>query len=140
MVPEIAVPQKYSALAHTSAGTRQVTTLTAVHDTGQRCYNPFMIESTREMIWRRVVEPERSTLPRAQAKAVLGMQFSSRDLTRMRQLAARSNNGTLTERQRSELEDYVQIGHMLTLLHSKARLTLAGRTSKKQRSVRRRVS
>lgn len=89
-----------------------------------------MSDSNREMIWRRIVEPAKPSLSRAHAEAVLGMRFRAKDISRMNQLARRSNEGTLSAKQQVELEDYVQIGHLLTLLHSKARLTLGQRVNR----------
>jgi len=42
----------------------------------------------------------------------------------MRDLAARNHNGAVSEPEREELFNYVKAGHLLALLHSKARQSL----------------
>jgi hypothetical protein len=65
----------------------------------------------------------------AKAKAILETKFSENDHRRMAVLAARSNEGTLTEDEKEELETYVRLGNMLALMHSKARLWLGDGSS-----------
>jgi len=101
-----------------------------------------MISTKHSEIWERIIEPNKAHLARSQAKAILEMKFQARDVARMNSLARRSNNGTLTPSQRVELENYVQIGHVLTILHSKARSALQARarTTRRLPAQRRRAS
>ena len=50
--------------------------------------------------------------------------FDTADQNRMHDLAARNQEGTLTPEEREELLNYVNAGHLLALLHSKARKSL----------------
>ncbi len=61
------------------------------------------------------------------ARYVLTLGFSADDQARMRELAARNQEGTLTAEGKDELLSFVKAGHLLALLHSQARRSLKGR-------------
>jgi hypothetical protein len=75
-------------------------------------------------IWARVVEPEKNVLSPASARALLKIRFSKQDKARMNQLAAKNRDGLLTPEEREELEGFVKVGDVLSLLHLKARKSL----------------
>ena len=75
-------------------------------------------------IWARVIEPEKSGLSPAVARALLKLRFSERDLDQMNELARKNQEGVLNERERRELESYVKVGDVLSLLHLKAHKSL----------------
>jgi hypothetical protein len=75
-------------------------------------------------IWARVIEPESNGLPRAAARALLGLTFSEWDKDRMNELAQKNREGLLTAEERRELECYVKVGDVLSLIHLKARKSL----------------
>ena len=58
------------------------------------------------------------------AKALLKMKFNPRARKRINDLSARAQQGALTEAQADELDFYLNLGSLLTILHSKARLAL----------------
>jgi hypothetical protein len=58
------------------------------------------------------------------ARYILKMGFRERDHKRMRQLSAKAQRGGLSDEERSELEEYIRVGHMLALIQSKARRCL----------------
>ena len=64
--------------------------------------------------------------PEAAAKAryILTLGFDERDQARMRELAESNQEGAFEPKERDELQNYVYAGHMLALLHSKARRSL----------------
>jgi hypothetical protein len=85
-------------------------------------------------IWKRVASPGLSDLSPEAARAILRMKFDQRDVERIHELSAKSKQGTLTDTQRGQLDLYLQIGHILTLMHSKARMALkSGGVRKQQR-------
>ena len=75
-------------------------------------------------IFARLIKADQSDLSRELARNVLKLGFEDRDQNRMRELAERNQNGHLTSEGREELENYVRAGHLLPLLHSKARKSL----------------
>ena len=79
--------------------------------------------STDCAIWERVIQFEEQLSPPA-ARALLNVQFSSRDHERMHQLAANARAATLTAKEEAELDIYERLGCVLDILHSKARLAL----------------
>jgi hypothetical protein len=79
-------------------------------------------------ILNRVIDPTNPTLKPAAARAILELGYSEADHTRMARLARKSNRGSLTAAERQELEGYVFVGDVLSLLKAKARLSLRKRT------------
>ena len=75
-------------------------------------------------IFSRVIDPANPTLTPEAARAVLQLGFVDRDHRRMAELSEKSNDGTLTEGERQELEGYVFVGDVLAMLKSKARASL----------------
>jgi hypothetical protein len=55
---------------------------------------------------------------------VLTLGFGEEDQARMRDLAERNQAGALPSEEQAELMSFVQAGHLLALLHSKARKSL----------------
>ena len=80
---------------------------------------------TSEMaIFGRVLEPDRATLNAAAAQAILKLDFKQADKDRMRQLLAKAKVGTLVVEEQTEIDNYERVGHMLSLMKSKARRSL----------------
>lgn len=75
-------------------------------------------------ILARVVNPDQGDLPLDLAQAVLRYEFAPADRRRMHELAEKSSSDTLTERERDQMEAYIRVGHFLSLLKSKARVSL----------------
>jgi hypothetical protein len=65
------------------------------------------------------------------AKQILEMKFTRSELSQIRRLQEAWSDGRLSPPQKLELDSYVQMGNLLTLMHSKARQALkrAGRQS-----------
>jgi hypothetical protein len=82
--------------------------------------------SSEAAIWSRVIAPERNGMSREAARSILELNFNEADRARMLELAGRNNEGLLTESEREELEGYVKVGDVLSLLHLKARRSLKG--------------
>ena len=77
-------------------------------------------------IWDRVIECDGPPSITA-ARALLRLQFPDEDRKRMRELAAKSRAGQLTDQEESETEAYERRGCLLDILHSKARRVLKRR-------------
>lgn len=83
-----------------------------------------MLGETEAEIFGRLIDASNPTLTPAAAEGILTLGYSDADHARMTDLAARSNQGTLTPAERRELEGYVLVGDLLSLLKAKARLSL----------------
>src|SRR5436309_120258 len=79
-------------------------------------------------IFARLIKIDQGDLPRALARYILTLGFDEEDQARMRELAERNQDGALTSEEREELQNYVKAGHLLALLHSKARMSLKARS------------
>ena len=80
--------------------------------------------TTEVAIFGRVLEPEQATLNAAAAQAILDLDFKQADKDRMRQLLAKAKAGTLTAEEEVAIDNYERVGHMLSLMKSKARRSL----------------
>ncbi len=82
-------------------------------------------ESTSEIaIFARLIKADKGDLARSLARYILTLGFSPEDESRMRDLAERNQESGLSSLEQEELRNYVTAGHMLALLHSKARMSL----------------
>jgi len=71
-----------------------------------------------------VVAPEQATLSPDAARFFLDLRFTADQVQQMHELAEKNNSGTLTETERAAMESYARVGSMISLLQSKARLSL----------------
>ncbi len=82
-------------------------------------------ERTSEIaIFARLIKAEKGNLPRTLARYLLTLGFDQEDQDRMSDLAERNQEGALEPDEVEALRNYVKAGHMLALLHSKARRSL----------------
>ena len=75
-------------------------------------------------IFARLMKTERGDLGRELARYILTLGFDEEDQATMRELAERNQDGALDSEELEKLQDYVKVGHLLALLHSKARRSL----------------
>jgi hypothetical protein len=75
-------------------------------------------------IFGRLIKADKGDLSRELAQYILTFGFDEDDQARMRDLAERNQEGSLSSEEREELQNYVKVGHLLALLHSKARRSL----------------
>jgi hypothetical protein len=75
-------------------------------------------------IWARLISPENTCLSPEAARSLLELRFSEQDQARMNELAQKNRDGLLTAEERQELESYVKVRDVLSLLHLKARKSL----------------
>ena len=64
------------------------------------------------------------------ARHVLKLGWSVADEARMKELSARNTAGTIADADRQELDEFIQVGLTLSILHSRARKALAGRLTR----------
>jgi len=64
------------------------------------------------------------------ARYILGLSFSEEDKARMRELAGKNREGTISPEELRELDDYVKVGDLVAILKSKARTALKKKGSK----------
>ena len=70
-------------------------------------------------------EPVTSVFTRELAEKIVSLQPDPKAVARVTELAAKSDDGTLTDDERSELEYYVDAGDFIALFKAKARRYLA---------------
>jgi hypothetical protein len=75
-------------------------------------------------IFSRLIDSANPSLTPEAAAGILQLRYSDSDHARMAELASKSNQGSLTPEEREELANYVFVGDVLSLLKSKARLSL----------------
>jgi hypothetical protein len=75
-------------------------------------------------ILTRVIAPEQGGLPTEAARQILNLGFTEADHARMVELSSRGQTGVLTPGERDELEGFINVGHLIALLQSKARMSL----------------
>jgi len=79
-------------------------------------------------ILSRVIAPEEPTFPPETTRIILSPYFTKEDRERMDLLAEKARAGVLTEEEQSEIDCYERVGHFLSLLRSKARMSLKQRS------------
>jgi hypothetical protein len=83
-----------------------------------------MVGDTVVSILHRLIDADQGKLSPATAEAVLRIQFSQSDQDRVRELASKSNDGTLTPQEAAEYDSYLAVDDAISLWQSKARLLL----------------
>jgi len=86
----------------------------------------FPAGTSEGAIFSRVVEPDQATLTAAAAQAILDFGFPQAAKNRMRKLSAKARQGTLSALEQDEINNYERVGHILSLMKSKARRSLKG--------------
>ena len=100
---------------------------TTTHAGGNEKAAPLSQGASEGAILSRVLESDRATLPVAAARSFLDLGFPPADIERMRQLSAKAQEGSLSDDEQDEINNYERVGHLLSLLKSKARRSLKGR-------------
>jgi len=75
-------------------------------------------------ILQRMTWPELPGLTAEVAKALLGINFDPRDRDRMRVLSRKAQEGKLSRAEEAEIERYERVGHLIDIMHSRARRVL----------------
>jgi len=75
-------------------------------------------------IWGRLLRPESKALTLEAARSLLRLEFAPEDKDRMRELAAKARDGSLTATEQEDIRNYERVGNLLALMKSKARQRL----------------
>jgi hypothetical protein len=79
---------------------------------------------TEAHILEQVVMSDQAGMSPESARAILDLRFDPSALSRMNELAEKKRQGTLTESEREEMDNYLRVGNFLNLMQAKARLFL----------------
>ncbi len=80
--------------------------------------------TTGASILERMIEPQRGGFSNQHALSVLSLDFSSDEQARYAELAQKAQDGTLSEPEEAELNEFVAANSLLTIPQSKARISL----------------
>lgn len=82
------------------------------------------ISASESALWGRLLDPVSAELSPEAARYILGLQFPQSDIDRMQELAEKARAGALTLEEHIEMDNYERVGHVLSLMKSKARKSL----------------
>jgi len=83
---------------------------------------PTTFDSTT--LFRRVIEPETGSLAPDVARYVLDLDFKADDHERFEELSAKAQEGMLSKQEAEELEGFLHIDSLLTIMRLKAERSL----------------
>jgi hypothetical protein len=75
-------------------------------------------------IWGRVLQPGGKALSLETARSLLRLAFAPEDKDRMRELAAKARDGSLTAAEQEDIRIYERVGNLLALMKARARQRL----------------
>jgi hypothetical protein len=93
--------------------------------------HPTTAETSEAAIFARLFDGRNGAFPPQVARKILGITFTDTDQERMEELAQRNQKGLLTAQEREELANYVRVGDLLAILHSKARQALKKKAARR---------
>jgi hypothetical protein len=79
--------------------------------------------NTEAAILSRVIQVEED-LSRSAAEYLLSIRFGDHDVARMNELSEAARQGTLTSAEQAELDSYLHVSNLLTIMQSKGRRAL----------------
>jgi hypothetical protein len=80
--------------------------------------------TTGASIMERIIEPQSGGFSSEHARYVLSLDFSREEQARYAELARKVQETGLTEREQAELNEFLAANALLTILQSKARISL----------------
>jgi hypothetical protein len=80
-------------------------------------------------IFSRVIQPDEGSLPDDLARYVLSLDFRSEDHDRYELLSAKAQEGSLTPAEADELDGYLHVDSLLSIMRLKADRSLRGGSS-----------
>jgi len=83
----------------------------------------LVVPNSEAAILMRLIQ-SKEEMSRGAAQFLLSLDFSPADVERMNFLAQRSQNGSLSAEETAELDSYLHVGNLLTVMQSKARVQL----------------
>lgn len=88
------------------------------------------------VIWARLILSPKAPLAPEAARYLLSIDFSEADQARIQELMDKSNEGALVPEEKAELDGYVNIANVLSVMHSQARVALKKSGSELSRATR----
>ena len=85
--------------------------------------------ATRANILEHVIMPKNGDLSADLARYILSLDFPDTDQARFQHLSGKAQEGTLTDDERAELDEFLNVNDFLTIVQSKARASLAKHSS-----------
>jgi hypothetical protein len=82
------------------------------------------INASEVSIWERLLVPPGDELSPQKARLLLQLRFPEEDLRRMRGLSAKARAGTLNANEQADMDVYERVGHLVSILKSRARQVL----------------
>jgi len=82
------------------------------------------LSTSEAALWGRLLDPVDPELSAEAAHYLLTLRFPQPDIDRMHELAKKARAGTLTIEEQIEVDNYERVGHVLSLMKSKARKAL----------------
>src|SRR5687767_10642882 len=86
----------------------------------------MIARTTSTGILLRLLEPESGNWTPEVARALCRLDFAANDHMRVEELSAKAQAGTLSDVERSELDEYLRVADMLAIVQAKARTCLNG--------------
>lgn len=80
--------------------------------------------NTEAAILARLMQSNERELPPEVARYILSIQFTPGDLDRINELSEKAQNGDLTDQEQIEMESYLHVGNLISIMQSKARRSL----------------
>ncbi len=81
-------------------------------------------QNTEAAILARLIQIEQQELSRGAAEYLLSIRFGDRDTARMNELSELARHGKLTSEDQAELDSYIHVANLLSIMQSKGRLAL----------------
>ena len=79
---------------------------------------------TEAEIWNRAIRPKVGDLSAAAARSLLRLRLSNADAKRVQELSVKADEGTLSELEAEELDNYLNVGRAMEFIKAKARRSL----------------
>lgn len=83
-----------------------------------------MVANAASAILNRVIDPLSPDLSPDAARAFLRIGFRESDRAQMAELATKARQGVLSAQEKEDLDGFIEVGLLIDLLQSKARLSL----------------
>lgn len=83
----------------------------------------------RFSVLERVIDPKQGDLSAELARYILSLNFPKADHLRYAELAEKAQQGALSDSERVELEDFLNVNDFLAIIQVKARASMKNRSS-----------
>ncbi len=80
-------------------------------------------------LFERIIEPQRGGFSEEHARYVLSLDFTPEEHTRYAELARKAQDGSLSPDEQAQIDDFLAVNAVLSVLQSKARVSLTQHNS-----------